>query len=135
MLGRENRRRYNMVGRPPDVRALTELLIRALALLELQSAGKERRSRVTKLALRNYGAHTKNKPTEMKPDGRPRNANVRNRIHELTACDLKGCGTRTNKQKAQDTPSSTYTMSKNKGCRHWQVQRVGQSIIGTERVC
>ena len=56
-----------MVGRPPDVRALTEHLKCALAVLELQSAGA-RRSRVTNYALRKLRRtskeRTKQEPSE-----------------------------------------------------------------------
>ena len=85
-----------MVGGPPDVRALTEHLICALAVLELQSTGA--RSHVANFSLRSYDTQAKN---EQKP---PTNAGRRHHrtksteyVEHLELCEigmsLKGWGT------------------------------------------
>ena len=91
-----------MVGRPPDVRALTEHLNCALAVLELQSAGA-RRSRVTKKkalrevrrAIKNslapsgkrIAAHATNRPSYSRPEKEgPRTTRVNIVIEDSTRC-------------------------------------------------
>ena len=91
-----------MVGRPPEVRALAEHLICALAVLELQSAGA-RRSRVTNYALRKlrHDAPAKNEPNKNRQQNLRRDITVQKRLERCMSLErlkvseivvsLKGC--------------------------------------------
>ena len=94
-------------GRPSDVRALTKLLIQALAVLEIQSAGA-RRSRVTTFALQNYDAPAKNKQNKQEPPMKPGRRHRKStstvyleRLESSEVMSLKGSGIRANMTASQ----------------------------------